>query len=251
MLFQNLANIEFIDILMILSSILVCVTYFMGGCIFLLKTKDKSTDVRNYLLGIGLFFLLYGTDRLIFFLYELTFEPNFMWHYSNTQLQSMFQNNPELALRYDVVWRWAIGLGGLGLIILSYQIELYVMEKKTRFLITIIEIISIVIPLIFGLQQIYEVSIVRIILYTGNVLIMIIPLYYFYFAFKTVGITRKRAIGAGTGILIMFIGIFFSSSLAKSILDSALGIDGIYLAYLLFCIFTIIGTLIYSKSIHY
>ncbi|MHA1293949.1 MAG: hypothetical protein ACTSQJ_14940 [Promethearchaeota archaeon] len=246
-----MSGILLIDYIIIIIYSSICITLFTAGIILLFKAKDKPEKVKNYLIGIGLFFILYGISKVIVFLYELTFDPGFVWQIKSNEFDIIFEANQELNFRNDIVWRLSTGFGTIGLIILMYELEYYIMEKKTKFIFTLIMIITLIPALLFGIAGKDKITWIRIVLYIGNFLVIVIPLFYLYLAIKTSGETRRRAIGATIGMLLFFAGIVFNSSIGKSLFESAMGIQGIYLTYFLFGSFLIIGLLIYFKSIKY
>ncbi len=250
MILQNLSNIETIDYLIICCYSAVIAAFMISGIILVIRLKDKQKQIRNYLLGIALFFILYGIARIIMFLFELTFDP-FVWRIDVNEFDKIFAEHPEIDARHEIVWRASTGIGTLGVVILMYQLELRILEKRTKFIFTILQIVSVIPALILGVEGKDEITVVRIILYAGNVLLLFIPLFYLYYAFKTTGETRKRAIGATMGIFILFFGVLFNSSIGKTLFNTTFGIQGLYITYYLFAICVVIGIVIYMKSIKY
>ena len=238
--------IETIDVIIIISYSIICVIFLLTGIGFLLKAKDKPVQVRNYLLGIGLFFFLYGISRVLVFLFELTFEIDFIWNLSAADFERIFAERPDLELRHDIVWRLSTAIGTTGLVFLMYQLEVIIMKKKTKFLFTILTVVTVIPALILGVAGKDEVSIVRIILYAGNLLVIVIPLFYLYLAVKTSGTPRKRAIGAAFGMLLTFLGVVFNSSVGKTLFA-----DQVYITYVLYGICSTLGIIIYWKSIQF
>lgn len=250
MINQNLTSITIIDILIVLCHLTVILSFLLSGIYLFFKLKNKPKAQRDYLLGVSLFFILYGTARMIMFLFELTFEP-FVWQIPVDKFNQIFRNNPELEIQHDIMWRLTTGIGGLGLVIIIYQLEKTILEMKTKYLFTIITIITIIPSLLLGVSGKDEITWVRIVLYTGNFIAVAIPLFYFYYAFKTQGETRKRALGAALGVFILFIGIVFNSSVGKTVLNTSYGLPGLYLSYYLYALFVTIGIVIYMRSIKY
>ncbi len=251
--------IEFLDWVVIFFYSAVCIIFLLIGIIFLLKSRDKQKNIRNYLLGIGIFFLLYGISRAMMFLFEATFpivansltggiiEPNFIWNLNSAEVNLIFETYAEINLYHELIWRVTTALGTGGLIFLLYELEIHILEKRSKFLFTIIETISVLPALIIGLAgtQKDEVAWVRIILYVGNVIMIVVPLIYFWLGAKTSGDTRKRAIGAGISMLIMFFGVVFNSSIGKTLFP------GLFFPYIMYGIFVIIGTIAFMKTIQY
>lgn len=234
-----------IDIVIMISYIVVCISFLSAGVNFLLKARGKHQRIRNYLLGIGIFMLLYGSAKVIVFLFELTFEIDYIWNITATEFEIIFTARPDLELYHEFIWRLTTGIGTAGLVIFIYELEILVMEKKTKFVFTILAIVTVIPALVFGTSGKDALDWVRIVLYIGNILVVFVPLFYFYLAFKTTGDTRKRAIGAAVGMLLTFAGVIFNSSIGKSLTNQ------IVFTYLFFGILVFLGVIVYSKSIRF
>ena len=250
MLFQNLSSMEFLDIIIILCHVLVIFAFMVSGVILFIKLRDKRAEIKNYLLGIGLFLFLYGFGHFFMFLYELTFDP-FVWRIDINAFTTIYEKNPELLLMYDIAWRLKTAFATTGVIFLFYQLEKMILNKRTKFIFTIIQTATLIPALIFGISTKEDITIIRILIYIGNSLAIVIPFIYLYYAKKTTGDTRKRAIGAMIGMLLLYMGILINGSIGKSFFFALHGMDGLYFTYYMFAIFTIIGIFIYMKSIKY
>ncbi len=250
MFFQNLASMELLDIIIIFCHISVIFTFMVSGIILFIKLKRKSPEIKNYLLGIGLFLFLYGFGHFFMFLYELTFDP-FVWRVNINDFNAIYNTHPDLLLIYDITWRLKTAFGISGVIILFYQLEKRILIKKTKYLFTIIQAITLIPALIFGVSTKDDITIIRILIYLGNSMAIVIPFIYLYYAKKTTGDTRKRAIGAMIGMLLLFMGIIINGSIGKSLYFTLHGMDGLYFTYYMFAFLTIVGILIYMKSIKY
>ncbi len=246
-----MVNISSMDIVVIICYTLVCAALLSVGSYLLYKSRGQAKKVRNYLIGISIFFILYGIARVMVFTFELTFPNDFVWNISASDFEEIFKSNSDIALRHDITWRFTTGIGTAGLAILMFELEDNILERKSKFIITIITIVTVIPSLILGVEGKDEIGFVRFILYVGNFMVVFIPLIYFYLALKTSGPTRKRAIGAMIGILIFFFGIIWNSAIGKSLFEGSMGIAGIHLSYVLFCSFVVVGMIIYMKSIQY
>ena len=184
------------------------------------------------------------------FSFEITFPIDFVWNISRSDFNTIFENNPDLVLFHDIIWRLTSLIGNLGLILLMYVLELHILEKKLKFIPTIIVIIGTIPAMIFGAGgQKDEISLVRLVMYVGNVFMILVPFIYFYLATKTSGRTRKRALSAGVGSFIMFVGVVLNSSIGKTIFENIAGITGLHLTYVLYGSFIVVGTLMYLNSV--
>jgi cell division protein FtsW (lipid II flippase) len=184
------------------------------------------------------------------FFFELTFDP-FVWRIHVDDFDGYFITNPDLLASYDFIWRFKNGLSISGVIFLLYQLEKRILEKKTKYLLTLIQIITVVPALLFGVSSKDAITWIKILLYFGNAWSISIFFIYLYYAGKTTGETRKRAIGAAIGMLFIFGAIVANSSFGKTHYDYTYGIEGLYFTYYLFAILASSGILIYMKSIKY
>jgi hypothetical protein len=250
MILQNLANIGMVDIIIIICHSAVVAAYLLSGIYLFFKLRNKPPEIRNYLLGISLFFILYGASRVTMFFFELLFDP-FVWQIDVNEINQLLKDSASLNLIHDIVWRTSTALGVIGISFLMYELELRILNKKTKFFFTILTILTVIPALLFGVAGKDEVTIVRIILYVGNFLVIVIPIFYFHFARITTGDTRKRAIGAGIGITIMFLAVMFNSSAGKTVMFNSLGMPGMYIVYYMYGILAPVGVIIYMKSIQY
>ncbi len=234
-----------IDITIMISYAVVCASFLFAGVNFLLKSRGKAERIRNYLIGIGLFMLLYGVGKVIVFVFELTFETDYIWNITATEFEVLFAARPDLEIYHEFIWRLTTGIGTAGLVIFIYELEILVMEKKTKFVFTILAIVTVIPALVLGTSGKDALDWVRIVLYIGNFLVVFVPIFYLYLAFRTTGDTRKRAIGAAIGMLITFAGVIMNSSIGKSLTSQ------IVVTYLAFGICVLVGVIVYSKSIRF
>lgn len=250
LILQNLSDIELIDYVIIICHLIVISTVILAGIIFLTKMKDKSKDTKQYLLGISLFFICYGIAQTVMAIFEITFDP-FIWRIHIDDFGDIFKQNPDLSLRYEIAWRLQQAISSIGIIFLIYQLERRILEKKTKYLFTIIKTFTTIIAVSFGSGQKDQIGVVTIINYIGSALVIIIPLFYIYLAIKTSGETRARALITSLGIWLLFFGVVFNSSIGKRIFTAGWGMEGLFFTYYLFAACILIGTLIYMKTLQY
>ena len=213
MLFQTL---QFIDIIIILCWLVVICSLAIAGLLFIfIKSKDKPKSFKSYLIAIGIFFILYSINRLIFFMHELFFDP-MMWTISLEDYNNMMVPGSDKFIRYDIIWRISTAIGSIGLLIFLIQFESKILEKKSKFILSIIQGVTLILSLILGAHA-DQMTVGRYILYFGLIPALTVPLLYFYIGIKTSGDARKRAIGAGFGFLIFYIGVAANSSGGKSV----------------------------------
>ena len=250
MIFQNLSNITPPDLIIMVIMVVVIIAFYFSGIFLIIKAKGKPERLRKYLFGISIFFILFGTGRVIMTLFEFFFDP-FVWNIDINEFDAIFVANPDLFIIHDIVWRFTTTFGSLGLVFFIFQLENYILEKKTKFIFSILQVITVIPAVLFGTAGKDAIGPVIIILYIGNFLVIVVPFFYFYLAIKSTGITRKRAISAGIGMLIFFAGIVFNSSLGKGLFNNPFGIPGLHFSYYLFGILVCLGLAIYLKSLQY
>lgn len=255
MIIQDFHNLTPIDIIIIICWLAVIALLAIAGILYLIKAliktkeKDKSKRIKNYLFGIGTFFLLYSVNRFIFFLHELFFDP-FMWSLTVDQYARIMMENKVKFIRYDIIWRISTGIGSYGLLAFLYQFEKQILEKRTHFVFSIIQGVTATFSIIFGAASDY-LTLGRVILYLGLLPVLAIPFLYFYLGMKASGNTRIRAIGAGFGFLIFYIGVACNSSAGKTLFTRLWGLSGLQFSYILYGLFVTLGLIIYIKSIQY
>ncbi|MHA1436940.1 MAG: hypothetical protein ACTSPD_05145 [Promethearchaeota archaeon] len=244
-----LQTLTYIDIVIITLWILVVAVLASAGVLFIKKAKEKSKRIKIYLIAIGIFFILYSINRFIFFLHEFLFDPP-MWTISLEDYNKiMVPDNPKFE-RYNIIWRVATAIGSIGLLIFLIGFESQILEKKSYFILSIIQGITLTLSLIIG-PAADRLTYGRYILYFGLLPALAVPFLYFYLAYKASGNTRKRAIGAGLGFLIFYLGVAANSSAGKSVLYFLWQLPGLQLSYLIYGILCTIGLITYFKSIQY
>jgi len=251
MILQNFSNLQPSDVIIIIFQVLAVVSLFITGVLFFLKARNKSETVKYYLWGIVTFVVCYGIVRLIMLLLELSVQP-FPWQMSIEQANQLLANNPVLNERFMFVWYIQSILGAFGLFIFLFQLETYILEKKTKYLLSLSQLTFSILGLIVGATQITEITIGKIILYISFIIpAAFVPIIYFHFALITSGSTRARASGAGWGYLIFYAGIASTSQGLKEILESWLGQPGIWLSYIMYGTLVAIGLIIFQLSVKY
>lgn len=231
---------------------LVAIGVMFGSSLFMFnKARNREGNARSYGLAIAFFFLFLGLHRIIFLIVELTFYNGPMWNLLGHEISQIYQNNPDLATQTDINYRISSLLSMIGLAILTFELERYILDKKTKYIITIL-LACLQIPyFIFGDAQSFEISIIRIMFYIGTFLFLAIPLIYFYMASKTSGETKKRALAAGVGMGLAFFGIILVSTAGKLVLEALFGVNGIHLGYIMHGIITSTGLILYLSSVKY
>ncbi|MHA1292716.1 MAG: hypothetical protein ACTSQJ_08635 [Promethearchaeota archaeon] len=250
MIFQDLINIETIDIIIIGCHLSVLFSLFLTGILFFVKSRNQDKIVQQYMNGIGLFMILYGIGRVFIFIFNISIEP-FVWRLYPEQFTTKLEGDPNLLFRFQITWYFSMILSSIAVMILLIQLERYILEKKTKYILSFVQLALIILALTFGAIGGSEMTAGKIIVYLSSLPLLFIPLTYFYFAYKSSGITRKRAIGAGMGILIFFLGVAANTAAVKAIFIPYWGMNAIYFSYIMFGILIPIGLTIYLKSIKY
>jgi len=173
-----------------------------------------------------------------------------MWTIALEDYNNMMVPGSDKFIRYDIIWRISTAIGSIGLLIFLIEFESKILEKKSKFILSIIQGVTLTFSLILGAQA-DRMTAGRYILYFGLIPALTVPLLYFYIGIKTSGDARKRAIGAGFGFLIFYIGVAANSSGGKSVFNFLAGLSGLQFSYILYGIFISIGLIIYIKSIRY
>lgn len=246
---QNLNNIRLIDVVVIACLLEIIVLFALLGIRFIYKSKDKLPRIKVFIIALGVFLLMYCANRTLFFLHELTFNP-FVWSLDSNQYNQILGSNSTKARSYDIVWRISTGIGSYGLMIFLYALESKILEKKTHMIFTIFQGVTATLSIILGTSA-DNITIGRYILYFGLVPALAVPVCYFYLAKKASGGARIRAMGAGIGFLVFYIGMAINSSAGKAIFFYLMGINGIYISYISYCIVANIGLLLYIKCLQY
>ena len=229
MFFQTTLLIEFVDVL---SQIIAICIFTIFGLLFLLKSRDKPVNIRNYILGIVAFLLLYAISRV----------------------PDLLGAIPQASVIVESlgVTRWYIGAiaSAIGLTILLFVLEKYILEKKTKYILTITQFGLFILGLLLGAGG-TGVGVGKTLVYVSSFIALIIPIIYFQIGFKTTGETRKRSIGAGLGFFILYVGIVAKSQFVEDLFRGFWGDLGILLVYIFYCTFVLIGLVIYYISIKY
>lgn len=220
-------------ILKIIVALVVIGSFLSLMLLFLIKRKDKSDKERIYLLGISIFFLLYAISRIA----DLTIIL------SNEYQEYEIRNIP-----IDI---FVSITGALALLALILSLEYAVLNKKTKFIFSIVETVFIIFALIFSPTE-GRISVGRIFIYLASAPAIIIPIIYFYIGYQTSGETKIRAIGAGIGFIIAFLGIVINTLAGKMILILVLdNLTAEYVKTILFGILVPLGLVIYYRSVKY
>jgi hypothetical protein len=152
--------------------------------------------------------------------------------------------------RYDVIWRVSTAIGSIGLLIFLIGFESQILEKKTFFILSIIQGVTLTLSLILGAAG-DRVDIGKIVLYIGLAPALVVPFIYFGLAVKGFGAARTRALGAGFGFLLFYLGIAVNSSFGKTIFNYIWDLEGMQFSYIIYAVLIAVGILIYMRSIRY
>ena len=252
MIFESLSNIEFMDIIIISSHLLVIGFLFITGLLFFVKSRDKAPNIKKYLIGIILFMIFYGISRLVMFVFELTSDP-FIWQLTPAETDTLIANNSDFRFRYNIFWYTGTILGAIAFFIILFDLETFILQKKTHYILSGFLAIVYIFGLSLGASGAGEITIGKFLLYLSGIAPLFVPITYFFFAYKSSGITQKRALGAGAGFTVFFMGIGLNSTMGKAIFIFLLASEsmGVYFSYILYGVLSIIGLIIFLKSIHY
>ena len=226
---------EILRNLHIIAYSVVIVSFLLIAILFAFKMKGKPKNIKNYILGIVIFLTFYAVSRVM----ELT-----------RMLISLILGTIDPDLGIALYLAGAI-FGTVAVAIVLFVLEKYILEKKTKYILTILTISLLILSLIFNPRG-SATGIGKIFLYISSAPALSIPIIYFYIGFKTSGDTRKRSITAGIGFLIAFFGIIVDTALGSLVFTIIMGdFMGTLMPYTLFMICVPVGLIIYYRSIQY
>jgi len=217
---------EIVSMVHSLAYLTAIITFTIFGILFLFKLKNKPPKIRNYLIGIVLFLFLYAISR-------------------SAELINDFIEDPGALL-------WYLGaiFGAISLLPLLFVLEFYIIEKKTKFIFTILSFVLFILAMILDPRA--SNSIGKNLLYISSFPALTVPFMYFYVAYKTSGDTRKRSIGAGVGFLIAFFGIIVDTALGNLVFKALVGVEyGNLVTAIIYMISIPTGLIVYYRSIRY
>ncbi len=243
-----MSNIEFIDVIVIICHLSVSLTLWILGGKLIKKSKGKPDITKNYILGISMFMLLYGISRIFMFYFELQSDP-FIWYLLPDQTETLLNEDQSLSRIYDICWYSGTAISSFAIAILLYELEKHILQKKTKFVLTIFQIATITLGLIFGASSATEVGFGKYMLYISSIPALFIPVIFIYYAIKTAGDTQKRAALSAMGFILFFVGSALNSTLGKNISINLWGEVGVLVNYILYGIFSSLGMIIYHKSL--
>jgi len=226
---------EILNNIHIIAFLVVIATFLIIAVLFSLKMKRKPKNIKNYIRGIVIFMIFYAISRMA----EVS-----------KMLFSIFIGtiDPTIA---DILWYMGAIFGAVALFVLLLVLERYILERKTKFILSILTISLLILAILLD-PQAGATSPGKILLYLSSAPALSIPIIYFYIGYKTSGDTRRRSIMAGIGFMIAFLGIIVDTALGNLIFDSLLGnFMGGVLTYITFMICVPVGLLIYYRSIQY
>ncbi len=174
----------------------VNILLFLSFLLFFLKAiRLKEKNQRNVYLAYSFFSLLFGFTRLFFL---------FAWMCGNT-----FEGCQDSYL----VLGYLTGLLGMNIII--FILETYLL--KTRKILTSLTFITFCIVLIALFQVNGREIALNSIYILLPVVFIAITISYIYFIIKSIGQSRKKAIGVFIGLVLLFVGHSMNTSMVLSI----------------------------------
>lgn len=193
-----LQGTDSIDIDILLFSFLIALL-FGCFCLFLIKSiKLEMKSQKRVFLGYGLFLLLYGFTRLFFLIAKI---------YGDLYLIEEKD--------FYLIWGYLVGL--LGVIIIIYIMETYLLKTK-KILTTITIILSLInIVALMGLTtKDFALNMIYILLPS---VIVAVCISYIYLIFKSTGSSRRKATWALIGIVTIFIGHIIYTHIFRSFIE--------------------------------
>ena len=244
--------LDAIDVIIIAAHLSAILSLILASLYFLIKSRGKASREKIYMVGIALFFIMNASARFMMFYSELQMDP-FVWRLTTYESNRILEANSQLYNLYQILYYISSAIAAFAVTILLFVLEREILEGKTKYIITLIQIILAILSLILGASPVAELTIGKILLYAGSFSALAVPLIYFYFAYKTTGETRIHSAGAGIGMIVLFLGIVADTFFVKTLFQdvAGLGVLGVWIAYILHGIFLPIGLIIYVKSIKY
>ncbi|MFX1297033.1 MAG: hypothetical protein ACFFD2_19550 [Promethearchaeota archaeon] len=165
--------------------IVAIIILFVAMVFFLRKRMETDvTSQRNLFLGIALFFGLYGVALILFKIEDYGLPP------------------PDDSFMHDLFWRLAATSSLIGFIFFIAVLELYALNKKTKFLATLAGIVTLVLSIIGG-PEIGRQALI----YGTPVMGLLVLFFYLYLSIVGRGNIRKKALQGFFGIFLLFLGI--------------------------------------------
>lgn len=209
------------------SIILVIIVLSVFIILFYLKSRGKDRTSQNYLYGIILFLVVYILSRFGE-IFRIFVSSEFLWYMENL-------------------------VGIISIMLLIFIVELYVLEKKSKFILTLIQLIFLILAIIF---RYFDVPFMGLTLgtwalYGSSAPALFIPAVYFFFAGKTSGETRKKALWAGIGFILFFLGIVIKTQFGEALFGLVMVDFAAYFTHIIYVICVSVGMTIYYISIKF
>ncbi|MBD3227057.1 MAG: hypothetical protein GF329_02630 [Candidatus Lokiarchaeota archaeon] len=183
--------------------------------------KNQELEYKNEMLlgtSLGFIFLAFGRIVYVIFDFFLTEFDSFLYQ------------------QFSTVWKIASIIQYIGIVILVFYSEKVIFSGKTKYLITIISIISIMISM-------FQLNFLMVQLWSGISTLfatLFIPLSYLYLVLKSSGKIRKKAFAIFLGFILYLIGFLLLGEVFVTIIANFILENEIIVRYLMHIISVII-----------
>jgi len=178
----------FFEPVVVLWYIAVSLLFIIAAIFIIQAQKMELKSQKNVYRGYGLFSFFFGLTRFFFLL-------------------AFFEENMEIDYFYLMI---GYLMGTLGVIVIIFILETYLL--KTKKILTLISVILFVIILISIMALAREFALIMIYILLPSSLIAGLSSYV-YLIFKSTGSSRKKALGALLGLILILIGHFVNTTI--------------------------------------
>ena len=215
---------------MLMATTIVSTVLWIAAIVVLLITtvfflrRAQSSELpsqKNTFRGLGLFLGFYAGTRILFLLgWYLTYD--------------------EASALYEIFWRAAAIVGMVGFIILMIVLETYPLNKRTKYIGTIIGCVLLVISMVWG-SGIGSLALAFGLPFMAFYVLAV----YLYLVVVGEGEIRNRALQNFLGILILLFGIIFDTNISRDIFNSFAPALAAFLQEVLAPVLVIVGIIIF------
>jgi len=202
------------DYLILFGYIEIIFFVVIVSILFLRNRRDKPERLKNYLIGISIFLICFAVNWALIIYRDYFMDFTVMILYPENYNEILVSDFYEITI-FNTIWRIATAFVGFGLLVFIIVFELYILNKKTHFILSIIQAFFAIFSLFIGARGGDEIVELKIFLYLGYFSGFVIPIIYFILGARSTGSARRNSFGAGIGFLLLFFGIAFNSTVVQ------------------------------------
>ncbi len=161
-----------------------------------LKTRKLEPAQKRYNYGIAFFLLVYAFCRVLFLLNDL-----------------LMEETGDVSLKYGSIYVLGNFCASMATFSIMVVVEKYVIEKKFRFIPSLIILVSASMMLIF--PRINSFNLVTYYVYASSLTALLIPILYLIVGFRVVGKPRVKSFLLAFALSVFMIGIMFNTGMLK------------------------------------